>query len=111
MVPCPDQGSHEPQGSEGERDAQAMRIAGLFADPSKYIHKCSYMTPTDRSILRHELAQPTGATGLSPNGISYEVCKITDAGLFALEMFLANRRWSKLEAGRAALELDKGDGK
>jgi hypothetical protein len=88
-------------------EAQAKRLAGLFV--SGFIAAGEvYVSPTDAAILKKGLVRDTGESGTYPNGNSYNKFIINDAGLFALERYLADVRMSKSLAGRAALSAERG---
>jgi hypothetical protein len=80
-------------------EAQAKRLAGLFIGGFIAAGDC-YATPTDVAIVKKGLVQDTGEEGTYPNGSGYNKFIINDAGLLALERYLADIRMSKSLSAR-----------
>jgi hypothetical protein len=70
--------------------AQAKRLAGLFS--GDFFRASSFLSPTDRTILKHGWVSATGETGTFPNRAEFLIHKINADGLRALEQFLYENR-------------------
>jgi hypothetical protein len=73
-------------------EAQARRLAALFAHDAEVRVSDGYTAPTDRVLVKRAWVSDSGQSGIYPNGHRYSIWKITACGLAALESYLRRRR-------------------